>query len=146
MFSIYVFTAIIIILFFPLIYFMWVSFIQYVIFRSKLKGQMPPDQDSVPDGEPQPIVSKNPHQFPTKPKLYNFVTADEFIKDLNDFSLPLSRQAAIIQQIATSQGVIRKAQQEELRNALNYFCQTEAFNTSALDDALEQLEKATLID
>ncbi|MBN1564062.1 MAG: hypothetical protein JXA10_09485, partial [Anaerolineae bacterium] len=84
--TIFVFTAIIIIIFFPLIYFIWSTFISMVYWQWKFRRMTDEEREKMMMGSPphegQRFAPKQAKNTRVQTGLFNFVTADDFIADL----------------------------------------------------------------
>lgn len=151
--SIFIFTAVIVLIFFPLIYFMWSSFVSMLFWQWKFRRMSDEDKEKMMTGglvqeslRPEPKTRKGP----VKTGLYNFVTADEFIAALRRPDLPPQRLRRVLEELAGSRGLIRADQQAELRRLVALVRTRLAWNEgemkALIKKALMQLDEATLID
>lgn len=151
--SIFIFTAIIILIFFPLIYFMWTSFISMMYWQWKWRKMSDEEREQMLGGPFQEAARPEPktRRTPTQTGMYNFITADEFITDLNKPDLPARRLHRILRELSASNGVIKRQQQADLRRVLEsvqervpHDCEDEL--ELMVKEALVKLDNARIID
>jgi hypothetical protein len=153
--TIFVFTAVIMLIFFPLIYFMWSSFISMLYWQWKIRKMTDEEREQLMMG---PLQQERERLIPRQAKLmrvhtglFNFVTADEFIADLSKPDLPARQLRKILQELSTCKGMIKQQQQEKLHSLLSAFqerrwqAEDEDLKT-LIQEALIKLDEAKIID
>jgi hypothetical protein len=149
--TIFLFTAVIVIIFFPLIYFMWSSFFSMLYWQWKFRRMTDEERDQLLIGPHDTLIPQQAKLSRVQTGLFNFVTADEFIADLSRPDLPARQLRKILQELSTSKGMIKQQQQDKLRHLLTA-CQDRQWQGEDQDLAMLvqlamlRLDEAKIID
>jgi len=149
--TIFLFTAVIVIIFFPLIYFIWSAFISMWYWQWKFRRMTDEERDQLLVRPQDELLFRRAESSRVRTGLFNFVTADEFIADLGKPDLSARQLRKILQEMSTSQGLIKRQQQDRLRQLLTA-CQERQWEGEDQDVALLvqlallKLDEAKIID
>ena len=88
-------------------------------------------------------------RFDRRLTLFNFVMADEYITRLDDPAVSLASKQRIVEEICVCEGMIKRAQQAELRRALTDLHARMTENPALcqqIEDALATVEQVSFVD